>query len=40
MGIEGVISEIKHMKRHVKRQQEDIRRLQAAGIDTAAANCS
>lgn len=37
MGLDGIISEITHMKRQVKRQQGDIRRLQNAGIDTAAA---
>jgi hypothetical protein len=37
MGLDGILSEISHMKRQIKRQQGDIRRLQNAGIDTASA---
>lgn len=37
MGIDGILSEINHMRKQVKRQRADILSLQRAGIDTAAA---
>lgn len=37
MNIDGIISEINHMKKQVKRQRADILSLERAGIDTAAA---
>jgi hypothetical protein len=37
MAIDGIIKEISHIQRQIKREQGDIRRLKAAGIDTAAA---
>jgi hypothetical protein len=37
MDLDGILNEIKHMQRQIKRQQGDIRSLKAASIDAAAA---
>lgn len=37
MGIEGILNEINHMRRQIKRQRADIQHLKTAGIDAASA---
>lgn len=37
MGIDAILNEIDHMRRQINRQVKDIRSLERAGLDTAAA---